>query len=172
MAIEGNLIIEVGIQMALNTSIPRPLLLMSWEADHAGHDQCPHAFVQHLCQGNVSKGSSPRNFIQILKDSRRLDKALNLIDVYYSALIPLIDCVKNGTTTILDHHASPFAVKGSLQSIARAAQDTGVRSCLCYEVSDRDGEKIAREGIEENTSFIAETRRLDDDLLAATWLTL
>lgn len=171
VAIEGNLIIEVGDTDGLKHKYPQASFI-----DARGKLIMPGMINAHMhlystfARGMSLKDPPPRNFIQILERLWwRLDKALNLDDVYYSALIPLIDCVKNGTTTILDHHASPFAVKGSLQSIARAAQDTGVRSCLCYEVSDRDGEKIAREGIEENTSFIAETRRLDDDLLAATF---
>ncbi len=96
----------------------------------------------------------------------RLDKALALDDVYYSAMVCMIDCIKNGTTTVIDHHASPHAVRGSLFQIAEAAKATGIRSCLCYEVSDRDGEAVMREGIEENVDFIKHARREKTDLLA------
>ena len=53
----------------------------------------------------------------------------------------MIDCIRNGATTIFDHHSSPGAVTGSLFRIAEAARLTGLRSCLCYEVTDRDGAK-------------------------------
>jgi putative selenium metabolism protein SsnA len=95
------------------------------------------------------------DFVDILKKLWwRLDKQLLLEDCYYSALIPLIDAVRKGTTTIIDHHASPFAVTGSLDRIAGAVREVGLRASLCYEVSDRDGPDIATEGIRENIGFI------------------
>jgi cytosine/adenosine deaminase-related metal-dependent hydrolase len=69
-------------------------------------------------------------------------------------MVALIDCIKNGTTTIFDHHSSPGAVTGSLFRIAEAARRTGVRSCLCYEVTDRDGAEVADQSIEENRAFL------------------
>ncbi len=84
----------------------------------------------------------------------RLDRALALEDCGLSALVAMVDAVRHGTTTLIDHHASPSAVRGSLDVIASAAMRVGVRVCLCYEVSDRDGERVAHEGIEENARFI------------------
>ncbi len=99
------------------------------------------------------------DFVDVLKKLWwRLDKQLLLDDCYYSALIPLIDAVKKGTTTLIDHHASPFAVTGSLDRIAKAVGEVGLRASLCYEVSDRDGEKIAEEGLKENVEFIERCR--------------
>ncbi len=95
----------------------------------------------------------------------RLDKKLTVEDSYYSALIPMIDAVRNGTTTLIDHHASPFHITGSLDAIAEAGKEVGLRNCLCYEVSDRDGEKIAQEGLEENENFILRCEKENDDLL-------
>jgi cytosine/adenosine deaminase-related metal-dependent hydrolase len=60
-------------------------------------------------------------------------------------------------------------VRGSLDALAAAVTQVGVRACLCYEVSDRDGEAIAREGIEENATFAARCRRERDPRLAATF---
>ena len=95
----------------------------------------------------------------------RLDRALDLEDCRLSALVTAIDAVRHGTTTLIDHHASPHAVRGSLDALAAAAGQVGVRACLCYEVSDRDGEAIAREGIAENAAFAARCRRERDPLL-------
>jgi len=93
----------------------------------------------------------PRNFVEILQKLWwRLDKALTPDDIYYSALLTLADCIRNGTTTIIDHHASPFTLEGSLEILARAAQETGIRTALAYEVSDRDGQETALKGMEEN----------------------
>jgi putative selenium metabolism protein SsnA len=80
-------------------------------------------------------------------------------------MVPLIDCIKNGTTTIFDHHSSPNAISGSLFRIAEAAREAGVRSCLCYEVSDRDGAKVTEQSIEENRDFLQYCKKSADDQL-------
>ncbi len=95
----------------------------------------------------------------------RLDKQLTLEDVYYSAIGPMIDQVRNGVTTIIDHHASPYAVKGSLFKLAEASKDIGLRSNLCYEISDRDGTKIKDEGIAENVDFVKYCQKEKDDMI-------
>ncbi len=100
-------------------------------------------------------GAVSQNFEDVLANLWwRLDKALMLEDTYYSAMVCMIDCIKNGCTTVIDHHASPKAVLGSLGKIAEAARQTGIRTCLAYEVSDRDGDAIMREGIKENIDAI------------------
>jgi putative selenium metabolism protein SsnA len=100
------------------------------------------------------------NFVEVLENLWwRLDSALTTEDCYYSALIALLDAIRHGTTTLIDHHASPYAVRGSLRAIEKAVRQTGLRACLCYELSDRDGARIAREGLEENVSFIRQCQR-------------
>ena len=107
-------------------------------------------------------------FSQILKGLWwRLDKALTLEDVYYSAIAPMIDQVRNGITTSIDHHASPYAVEGSLFKIAEAAKEVGLRSNLCYEISDRDGQDICDAGIEESANFIKQCQKDNDDMMGA-----
>jgi putative selenium metabolism protein SsnA len=113
------------------------------------------------------KADSPEAFLQILERLWwRLDKVLTLDDTYSSAMVGMVDCIRNGVTTIFDHHASPNAVTGSLFRIADAAQQTGVRSCLCYEVSDRDGESIADQGLRENRAFLQFCRQSGNGLLS------
>jgi putative selenium metabolism protein SsnA len=73
-------------------------------------------------------------------------------------LVCIIDAIKHGTTTLIDHHASPNAIEGSLDEIARAVSETGIRASLCYEVTDRDGLDKAQAGIEENIRFINKTK--------------
>jgi putative selenium metabolism protein SsnA len=108
------------------------------------------------------------DFVDVLRKLWwRLDKQIGLDDCYYSALVPLIDAVKKGTTTLIDHHASPFAVTGSLERIATAVREVGLRACLCYEVSDRDGKDVAAEGIRENVAFIEKCNSGRDDYLKA-----
>jgi putative selenium metabolism protein SsnA len=124
-------------------------------------------FYSTMVRG-LGKVQPPADFVDILKKLWwRLDKQLMLDECYYSALIPLIDAVKKGTTTLIDHHASPFAVRGSLGRIADAVKEVGLRACLCYEISDRDGKEIAAQGIEENVAFIERCNSRDDDYLKA-----
>jgi len=103
----------------------------------------------------LTKTRPAGDFVEVLKNLWwRLDSALTTEDCYYSALIALLDAIRHGTTTLIDHHASPHAVRGSLPAIAKAVKQTGLRACLCYEVSDRDGARISQEGLEENVAFI------------------
>jgi putative selenium metabolism protein SsnA len=97
----------------------------------------------------------------------RLDKQLTLEDVYYSCIGPMIDEVRSGVTSVIDHHASPFAVEGSLFKIAEAAKQFGIRSNLCYETSDRDGATIAEAGIQENADFAKYCKAQNDDMITA-----
>lgn len=102
----------------------------------------------------ISGVARSREFVEVLQNLWwRLDRKLTLADCHASAIAPLLDGVRHGTTTVIDHHASPGAVDGSLREIARAAGEVGVRAALCYEVSDRDGDEVARAGIAENAAF-------------------
>jgi putative selenium metabolism protein SsnA len=117
---------------------------------------CAHThFYGAFSRGLAIPGEAPRDFNEILsKLWWPLDKALRDEDIYLSAMVCLIDAIKNGTTTLFDHHSSPNSVSGSLDIIADAVEKTGLRCCLAYEVSDRNGKKNARKGIEENVRFI------------------
>ncbi len=124
-------------------------------------------FYSALARG-LTKTKPATEFGDVLRNLWwRLDSALNTEDCHVSALVALIDAIRHGTTTIIDHHASPRAVDGSLDALARAVAKTGVRACLCYEVSDRDGAGIARAGLKENTSFIRCCQKAADPRLKA-----
>lgn len=115
-----------------------------------------------FARGISLDGPASRNFAEILEHLWwRLDKTLNNEDIYYSAVIPLIGAIKSGVTTVIDHHASPFALKGSLDTLAKAYKLTGIRGVLAYEISNRDGEKIANQGLEENIRFIEKNKHND-----------
>ena len=121
-----------------------------------------------FARGMAVPGKPSENFSEILENLWwRLDKKLTLEDTKYSAYATYIDCIKNGVTTVFDHHASPFAIEGSLFTIADVAKDLGLRTCLCYEVSDRDGEDITNQGIKENMDFIRFAMQDDSDMVKA-----
>jgi len=117
-------------------------------------------------------GKAPKDFPDILKKLWwPLDQALTLDDVRYSALVCLVDAIRHGTTTLIDHHASPNAIAGSLDVIAEAVEESGLRAVLCYEVTDRGGEEKARAGIQENVRFLnrLQTDNVADGRLAGTF---
>ncbi len=110
-------------------------------------------FYSTLVRG-LGKAAPSANFQEVLDNLWwRLDRKLSLDDVEVSAEVVLADAVRKGTTTLVDHHASPFAATGSLDRIAGAVRRSGVRACLCYEVSDRDGQAVTDAGLEENAAF-------------------
>lgn len=117
---------------------------------------CAHThFYGAYARGMAIPGPAPADFPAIL---RRLwwplDKALDAETVRMSALVCLVDAIKHGTTTLFDHHASPNAIEGSLDVLATAVEQAGLRAVLCYEVTDRDGDARMHAGIAENNRFL------------------
>jgi putative selenium metabolism protein SsnA len=97
----------------------------------------------------------------------RLDRALDEETVYLSALVGGIEAARSGTTLLVDHHSSPAFIRGSLAAVRRALEDVGVRSVLCYEVTDRNGVTGRDQGVEENRAFAAQASELTSSLLGA-----
>ncbi|MBL8147836.1 MAG: amidohydrolase family protein, partial [Anaerolineae bacterium] len=121
---------------------------------------CAHThFYGAYARGMAIPGPAPKDFPEILARLWwPLDKALDADAVRLSALVCLVDAVKHGTTALIDHHASPNAIEGSLDWIADAVDAAGLRAVLCYEVTDRDGQAKAEAGIAENVRFLAAQR--------------
>jgi putative selenium metabolism protein SsnA len=127
------------------------------------HMHCYSTFARGL-----TKTTPATSFPSVLKNLWwRLDKALTIEDCYYSALTVLLEAIRHGTTTLIDHHASPGAIRGSLANIAKAFSETGLRGCLSYEVSDRDGARATAEGLEENSAFVQTCQERNDPRLKA-----
>lgn len=120
---------------------------------------CTHTHLYSaLARGMPYHLASPRTFVEILQRVWwRLDRALDPTTIRASALAGGMEALLAGTTTLIDHHASPDAVDGSLDIVADALAELGIRSVLCYETSDRDGPAVAREGLAENARFLAST---------------
>jgi putative selenium metabolism protein SsnA len=132
---------------------------------------CAHThFYGAFSRGLGIPGEPASNFTEILEKLWwNLDKALDEDGVKYSALVCLVDAIKHGTTTLIDHHASPNAIDGSLDIIADAVNQTGLRASLCYEVTDRDGMAKSEQGLQENLRFIKriQQRRPEDQNIRA-----
>lgn len=132
---------------------------------------CAHThFYGAFARGMAIPGAPPKDFPDILERLWwRLDRALLDLDTEYSALVCLVDAIKHGTTTLVDHHASPSALNNSLDMIADAVEMAGVRAALCYEVTDRNGPEEAEAGIGENVRFLHSLKERNSDLLAGTF---
>lgn len=118
-----------------------------------------------LSRGLEPRGVRPMRYMGLLENCWwKLDRAMNLEDVYCGASADFLDCVRNGVTTVFDQHASYGAVTGSLSEVSRAADRLGLRACLGYEVSDREGESKCKAAIQENLSFMREISRHTDSL--------
>ncbi len=169
--LEGDRIVELGLSWKLEAKYPQAENLDARGQFVMPGNICAHThFYGAFARGMAIPGDAPKDFPEILERLWwRLDKALNVEDVRYSALVCLIDAIKHGTTTLIDHHASPNAIDGSLDVIAEAVTQAGLRACLCYEVTDRDGEEKAKAGIAENLRFLQSAIRNPQSAITGTF---
>ncbi|HOV47883.1 MAG TPA: putative aminohydrolase SsnA [Anaerolineae bacterium] len=169
--LDGDKIVAVDTTAALRARYPEAERFdaggqLALPAPLCGHTHFYGAFAR----GWAYPGPAATRFGEILERLWwRLDKLLTPEDVRYSALVCLADAIRHGTTTLIDHHASPFAIPGSLDIIAAEVLRSGVRASLCYEVTDRDGEALAQAGIAENVRFLRRMRAHPHPQLAASF---
>lgn len=137
-----------------------------------------HHIYSTLARGMPAPRKVPTNFVKVLEAIWwHLDKRLDLEMIESSALAAAIHCARNGVTFVIDHHASPFAIPGSLETIAGAFDRVGIGHLLCYEISDRDGPEPAAGGLAETDDYLGSRRQghvglhasftVGDDLLKA-----
>jgi putative selenium metabolism protein SsnA len=153
LRIEGETIGERGLSLA-----PRP---GDEFVDLAGALVLPGLVDAHthlysaLARGMPGPARAPLNFVEILERVWwRLDRALDEESIYLSGLVGAIEAALSGTTLLVDHHASPGFIRGSLLALRRAVEEVGLRSVLCYETTDRNGREGRDRGIEENLAFL------------------
>lgn len=119
-----------------------------------------HHLYSALARGMPGPADLPRTFPEILERVWwRLDRALDLETVKLSALVGAVEAARAGTTSLVDHHASPEAIDSSLDAVADGLDEAGMRAVVCYEVSDRHGEPRGLAGVQENARFIKTNRR-------------
>ncbi|MGH1490047.1 MAG: amidohydrolase family protein [Acidimicrobiales bacterium] len=122
---------------------------------------CAHNHLySSLARGMPSPPKTPTQFIEILEQVWwRLDCALDLDLIYWSAKLGALAALESGCTAIVDHHESPMAIDGSLSIIADACAEVGVRVNCAYGVTDRHGSEGATAGLAENERFLADGGR-------------
>ena len=169
VAIDGNKIVEVG-----NTEDIKNKYQNAEYIDAKAAVVMPAFINMHehiysaLARGLNVKGYVAKDFLTILDGMWwTLDRNLDNEFTNLSALQTYIECVKNGVTTIFDHHASFGEINGSLDAIEEAAMKIGVRSCLCYEISDRDGMDKSKQSVMENARFIKKVKSNNNDMIKA-----
>lgn len=130
---------------------------------------CAHTHLYSaLARGMSGPAEPPANFLEILEKLWwKLDRALDDESLYYSAVVGVLDALASGTTTIIDHHASPGYLAGSLKILKDVFETFGARGILCYEVTDRNGEHQRDLGIEENRWLLEHQSELVKGLVGA-----
>lgn len=162
---EGGTIIGVGNAQEMRQRFPEAETVdCSGKIILPGFICAHHHFYSTLARGMAVPGEPAENFVQILERLWwKVDRAILEEDILLSAQLPLIDCIRNGVTTVIDHHASPSMPDGSLDIIESAVRQAGIRASLCYEVSDRN---VKGDGIAENERFIRKVGRGDGQIAA------
>lgn len=165
VAWDGKLIIDIGDTEQLKKQYPKADFI-----DARGCVIMPglinmhHHIYSTFARGISMPNYNPLNFMDVLNGLWwTLDRKLTLDDTLHSARVVYADCIKNGVTTVFDHHASFGAIEGSLDQISISAKEAGVRTCLCYEVSDRDGKEKSRQSVQENERFIKQCAENNTD---------
>ena len=115
-----------------------------------------HHLYSALARGMPAPPQTPTTFLGVLEQIWwRLDSALDLEMLEWSAKLGALEALEAGCTAIIDHHESPNAIEGSLTVIADACAAVGVRVVAAYGVTDRHGADGARRGLDENERFLA-----------------
>ena len=169
VALDGEVVKEVGALADLKAKYPDAEFV-----DAKGGVIMPGLINVHthiysgLARGLAIDGNNPTNFLEVLEGMWwNIDRHLTLDGTRASAYATVLDCIRDGVTTIFDHHASFCEIPGSLFAIKDVCQELGIRANLCYEVSERDGEEKTRQSIQENADFAKWAKEQDDDMIKA-----
>ncbi len=148
-------ILEVGPDVQpheLDVVVPMPgcVMMPGWVVGHT------HLYSA-LARGMPAPRKTPANFVQTLEYLWWvLDRALDSEGVFASGMAGLLQAARAGVTGLVDHHASPECINGSLDQLKKAFDEVRMRGLLCYEVTDRNGPDEGAAGIAENLRFARE----------------
>ena len=161
---EGNLLIEEGKNGGIRfldddqmAQLPKSCIRIQGKGKFAikSFVNAHHHAYSALAPGMPQPKEAPKNFLEILqKIWWKLDKALEKDMIEISAATTAISSAKNGVSFVIDHHASPNAISGSLSNMANQFEKVGLNHLLCYEISDRDGKSIRDKGLDETEDYL------------------
>lgn len=165
--IDGTNIKEVGAYMELKEKYKDAELLdVRGKVIMPGYINAHSHIYSAFARGLNIPGNHPSNFLEILQGTWwHIDRHLSQSHTYYSAISTYLECIRNGVTTVIDHHASYKEITGSLFRIAEAADQLKVRTCLAYEISDRDGSGKMKEAVDETVQFIEFVEKKDSSMI-------
>ncbi|MDU1764027.1 MULTISPECIES: putative aminohydrolase SsnA [Anaerococcus] len=127
---------------------------------------CAHSHIYSAYARGMAVSKPTDNFFNVLENLWwSLDRELTTEDVRLNALTTYMESIANGVTTVIDHHSGPNSVENSLFTLGEAAKEVGIRTNLCYELSDRDGVEIRDKEIKENVDWIKYSQKENDDML-------
>jgi putative selenium metabolism protein SsnA len=165
--VDGDLIVEVG------RNLSSPEAGAAQRIDASGKLLFPGIVCSHnhyysgLSRGIMADIGPTPDFVSVLKNLWwRLDRAVDADNLYSAGLVCSLDAIRSGTTAVIDHHASPNYIEGSLKTLKTAFETAGLRGATCYEVTDRHGAEGMRAGVDENIAF---ARAIDREKSEGTW---
>jgi putative selenium metabolism protein SsnA len=133
-----------------------------------GYINAHHHAYSAFARGMLPGGNPPSNFLEVLEGTWwKLDNQLTLAATYDSGIATFAGCIQSGVTTVIDHHASYKATLGSLNALSKAAALLGIRVCLAYEISDRNGHEKMVEAMTESFAFAEQIAKRQDHMQRA-----
>ena len=154
VVIENEIIIDTGRDIGDNYKADK-ILNLDGKFISTGLVCSHNHFYSALARGIIADIKPSNDFVSILNNLWwRLDRALDEESLHYSGLIGALESIKSGTTSVLDHNASPSFITGSLTTLKKAFETAGLRGILAYEITDRNGIDGMTEGINESIEFI------------------
>ena len=167
--IDGETISAVGTTAELRAAHPEAEFVDAHRGFiMPGLVNCHTHIYSGLARGLAIKGCNPHNFLENLEQQWwAIDRKLYMEETKASAEATVLESLKNGVTTIFDHHASFAEIPGSLFAIKDVCQELGIRACLCYETSERDGKEKLDQAIQENVDFAKWATQQDSGMIAA-----
>jgi len=168
--IDGEKIVAVGTEKSIKKKIgQRKITVLDAQQRPVmpGFICAHHHLYSTFARGMKVAGEPAKNFGEILEKLWwLLDRNLDSREfIYQSSRPPLIECIRSGTTTIIDHHESQGKQLNSLDYIQQAIEETGIRACLSLGVSDRYGR--AEEGLAENERYLKKITSSNNQRLQA-----
>lgn len=167
--IEGEKVVAVGPRAELEAAYPQAELVdAQGGVIIPGLINCHTHIYSGLARGLAIKGCNPTNFLENLEQQWwAIDRKLYMEETRASAYVTVMESLRNGVTTIFDHHASYAEIPGSLFAIKDVTGECGIRANLCYEVSDRDGRDKCDQAIQENADFARWAATQDTGMISA-----
>ncbi len=169
VVLDGDTVKETGTRKAMRAQYPGAEFV-----DAQGGVIMPGLINVHthiysgLARGLAIDGFAPTSFLEVLDGQWwNIDRHLTLDGTRACAYATVLDCIRDGVTTIFDHHASFGEIPGSLFAIKDVCQELGMRACLCYEVSERDGAEKCAQSIRENADFARWAKHENNDMIKA-----